>query len=105
MTKKYRSSALEIAHRTAAGLYRCGLIDTATMREFDAVCLFLIDELSPHQIVKLREREGVSRSIFASYLNVPEVYIRDWECGSRRPTGSALKLLSIVHAKGLDAIA
>ena len=105
MTKKYRSSALEIAHRTAVGLYRCGLIDEAAMREFDAVCLFLLDELSPQQIVKLREREGVSRSIFASYLNIPEVYIRDWECGTRRPTGSALKLLSIVQAKGLDAIA
>ena len=39
MAKKYRSEALEAVHETALGLHRSGLIDTKTMREFDASCL------------------------------------------------------------------
>ena len=40
MTKKalkYRSDALAVSHKTAAGLHRAGVIDRGTMREFD-VC-------------------------------------------------------------------
>ncbi len=39
MAKKYQSEALEALHETAAGLHRLGLIDTKTMRDFDASCL------------------------------------------------------------------
>ncbi len=41
-------SILETVHDTAKGLNRAGVLDTQTMREFDALCLPSIKaELSP----------------------------------------------------------
>ena len=67
---KYRSDALEAAHKTAAGLHRIGAIDRATMREFDVSCLTPVEALAPKDIQALREREGVSQAVFANFLNV-----------------------------------
>jgi putative transcriptional regulator len=53
----------------------------------------------------MREREGVSQSVFARYLNVKPKLVSEWERGEKKPSGPSLKLLSIVKAKGLDAIA
>jgi putative transcriptional regulator len=47
----------------------------------------------------------VSQAVFASFLNVPPGLISQWERGEKKPSGPSLKLLSIVKAKGLDAIA
>jgi len=46
MTKKYRSKALGALHETVQGLHRLGLIDTKTMREFDASCLTHVEKLA-----------------------------------------------------------
>ena len=70
MAKKYRSDALEAAHETALGLHRIGLIDTKTMREFDASCLTTVEELSAEEIAEVRKKEGVSQAVFARYLYV-----------------------------------
>ena len=102
---KYRSDALEVAHKTAAGLHRIGLVDKATMREFDASCLTTVEPLSPKDIVALREREGISQAVLASYLNVKTKLVSEWERGEKRPSGPSLKLLSLVKAKGIGAIA
>lgn len=104
MTKKYRSTALETAYKTAASLHRCGVIDKDAMGAFATSCLFLVEEMNSRQIAELRNREGVTPGVFASHLNIPEGYVRDWENGKRRPTGTALKLLSIIQAKGLDVL-
>jgi putative transcriptional regulator len=45
-TRKYRSRLSATIHETAAGLHRIGLIDKATMREFDVSCLTAIEPLS-----------------------------------------------------------
>ena len=40
MTKQaYKSDAFEAAHMSAQALYRTGVIDKATMRDFDEACL------------------------------------------------------------------
>jgi DNA-binding transcriptional regulator YiaG len=39
MKKKYQSEQLMVIHQDAVGLYELGLIDDATMREFDEDCL------------------------------------------------------------------
>jgi putative transcriptional regulator len=96
---------LAALHRTAQGLHSVGAFDKATMREFDAACLTLVEELSAKDIQKMREREGVSQSVFARYLNVKPKLVSEWERGEKKPSGPSLKLLSIVKAKGLDAIA
>jgi putative transcriptional regulator len=105
MAKRYRSELKAAMHETVEGLHRIGLVDKKTMREFDESCLTSVEKLSPSDIQALREREGVSQKVFARYLNVPATLISQWERGERKPSGAAVKLLSVVKHKGLDAIA
>jgi putative transcriptional regulator len=102
--KKFRSTIAEAAHETASGLRRIGLIDAKTMREFDAACLTTIEPLTGKQILALREREGVSQGVFARVLNVKPKLVNEWERGEKKPSGPSLKLLSLVKARGLEAI-
>lgn len=103
--KHYRSPRLAVLHKTAQALRRVGQFDKETMREFDAACLTSVEQLSAGQIQTMRERAGVSQAVFARYLNVKPKLVSEWERGEKRPSGPSLKLLSIVKAKGLDAIA
>jgi putative transcriptional regulator len=91
-------------HETEAGLHHIGLMDKATMREFDASCLTAVAPLSAKEIAAIRRRAGISQSVFAHYLNVKPKLVNEWERGEKRPSGPSLKLLSIVKSKGLDAI-
>ena len=43
--------------------------------------------------------------MFARHLNVAVKLVGEWERGEKRPSGPSLKLLALVKAKGLDAIA
>src|SRR4029453_10253045 len=104
-TGRPRSRLSAAIHETATGLYRIGLLDKATMREFDASCLTLVAPLSARDIVAIRRRAGVSQSVFAQYLNVKPKLVSEWERGEKRPSGPSLKLLSIVKVKGLEGIA
>jgi putative transcriptional regulator len=103
--KRTGSGILNSVHETVAGLHRVGVIDKATMREFDALCLTPVEPLSPDEIRALREREQVSQPVFAHYLNVRKDAVSKWERGEKRPDGPSLKLLNLVRAKGLQAIA
>jgi putative transcriptional regulator len=102
---KVESGILGTVHKTAAGLHRVGVIDKATMREFDALCLTPVAPMAPEEIKALREREQVSQPVFARYLNVRKDAVSKWERGEKRPDGPSLKLLNLVKAKGLQAIA
>lgn len=96
---------LASVHKTAAGLHAAGVIDKSTMREFDALCLTQVEAMEPAEIRALREREQVSQPVFALYLNVRKDAVSKWERGEKRPDGPSLKLLNLVKAKGLRAIA
>ncbi|PCI36307.1 MAG: transcriptional regulator [Thiotrichales bacterium] len=97
-------SILEVVHDSAKGLHKAGIMKTITMREFDALCLPPIKELSAIQIKQLRLREKVSQAVFAIYINVSKSTIRQWEQGERHPTGSSLKLLNLIYSNGLVAL-
>jgi putative transcriptional regulator len=86
-------------------LHEIGLVDKKTMRQFDDSCLTGVEKLSAREIKKLRQREGVSQSVFARHLNVPIKVVGEWERGEKKPSGPSLKLLALIRAKGLDAIA
>lgn len=43
--------------------------------------------------------------MFARYLNVTMGLVSQWERGVKRPRGPALKLLTLVAKKGLQAVA
>jgi putative transcriptional regulator len=92
-------------HETAEDLHDAGLMDKFTMREFDELCLTPIRHFIPEEIRQIRERENVSQSVFANYLNVSKGIISKWECGEKRPSGASLKLLALVEKNGLSAIA
>ncbi len=104
-TTVYKSGARQAIHDTAVGLFEIGVIDKKTMNHYDKTCLTPVEPLKPKQIRQMREREGVSQAIFAHHLNISKDYLSKWERGEKIPSGPALKLLSIVQRKGLDAIA
>jgi putative transcriptional regulator len=101
---KYKSELSEAIHTSVAGMYRAGTVDENTMRSFDASC-FAVPPIEPKQIRKLRQRHKVSRPVFARYLSTSESTIEKWESGAKKPSGMALKLLSIVQKHGLKIIA
>lgn len=104
-TKPRSSKILATVHKTAAGLHAAGVMEQATMREFDALCLTPVEPMKPGEIRALRQREQVSQPVFAHYLNVRKDAVSKWERGEKRPDGPSLKLLNLVRAKGLKAIA
>jgi putative transcriptional regulator len=106
MTKKiYKSAISEAVHESATALYRTGVIDKTTLREFDAACLSATPAFAPKDIQKLRKANKVSQPVFARYLNTSESTVEKWETGAKRPSGMALKLLTIVQKHGLQMLA
>ncbi len=103
-TKIYKSEVLASIHDMMEGFYEVGAIDKRTMREFDESCLIAAPVLGPEEIRAIRESEAVSQPVFARYLNVSKNLVSEWERGVKRPGGPALRLLSIVKRKGLEAI-
>jgi putative transcriptional regulator len=101
---KTKKRLLSEAHEMAQSLRQAGAINMATMREFDALCIAQIHELSASKIKKIRRYAGVSQAVFAKIINVSVAAIRQWERGERKPSGAALKLLNLVEAKGLEAV-
>ncbi|EKF40361.1 transcriptional regulator [Nitratireductor indicus C115] len=104
-TKKYRSEAFAAIHETMEALHEVGAVDKQTMREFDEACLTPVRPLQPIEIRAIRKREHLSQPVFARYLNVSKNLVSDWERGVKKPSGAALRLLTVVQEKGLQAIA
>ena len=103
-TKRYRSDALRSLHLVAEDLHDVGVIDKATMRDFDLSCLTLVEPLQPEAIKQIREKAHMSQATFALALNVTKVLVSKWERGEVRPSGPSLKLLALADKKGIEAI-
>jgi putative transcriptional regulator len=101
INKAKKASMLEVAHQMAKGLYQANAINATTMREFDALCLPPVKELSATEIKKIRLREKVSQPVFAKCLNTSTSAVKQWEQGEKHPRGTSLKLLNLVAKKGL----
>lgn len=101
----FKSDAFAAIHSSAKALLKVGAINKATMRDFDETCLSNPLEFSPRDIQKLRKANNVSQPVFARYLNTSESTIEKWETGAKRPSGMALKLLTIVQKHGLNVLA
>jgi putative transcriptional regulator len=95
---------LDEMHETARGLARIGALDKQTMREFDALALPVVRELSAKQIRALRTRTRVSQAVFAAMLNTSVSTVQKWEIGEKRPSGPSLKLLNVIERKGIEAL-
>ena len=99
-----KSRLLSEMRETARGLERIGAVDKHTMREFDALTLPPVRELSAKQIRALRIRNRVSQAVFAAMLNTSISTVQKWEIGEKRPSGPSLKLLEVIQRKGIGAL-
>ena len=95
---------LDAVHETAKGLHEAGVMAAQTMREFDALCLPPVKDLSAAQIKRLRTRNKASQAVFAAYLNTSTSTVQKWEQDKKKPNGPSLKLLNLVEQKGLEAL-
>ena len=102
---KFKSDAFEAIHGSVAGMFRAGTIDKTTMRHFDETCLAVPPAFAPADIKRLRESNRVSQPVFARYLNTSESTVEKWEAGLKKPSGMAVKLLTLVHKHGLEVLA
>jgi putative transcriptional regulator len=100
-----KSRILDEIHETARGLQRAGVIDKRTMREFDALCMPPVRNLSAAQIRAIRARSKMSQAVFAAVLNTSVSTVQKWEIGEKRPSGPSLKLLDVIERKGVSALA
>jgi putative transcriptional regulator len=103
--RRTKSAILEGVRETAKGLHAAGVMDQVTLREFDRLCLPPVDVLRPEEIKKMREKSRVSQAVFAALLNTSVSTVQKWETGQKRPTGTALKLLHLVHKRALKIVA
>ena len=97
-------SILEVVHETAKGLHKAGVMNTQTMREFDALCLTPVKSYTPEQIKSIRLENKVSQAVFATYLNTSSTTVKNWEQGRNKLNRLALRLLSLIERKGLDVL-
>ena len=102
---RFKSDVSAAIHSSAAMLHKVGALDKATMRDFDARHLAVPRDIGPAQIKQLREANNVSQPVFARYLNTSESTVEKWETGAKRPSGMALKLLTVVQKHGLQVLA
>lgn len=98
-------SLTEVIHETAKDLHEAGVMTEQTMREFDAMCLPPIKHYTATQIKRIRKRNHASQAVFAAYLNTTPSTVQKWEQGQKKPSGLALKLLSLVDRHGLALLA
>ena len=100
-----RSRLLQEMRETVRGFVRAGVSDKQTLEEFDALTLPPVRELSPRQIRALRKRSRMSQAVFAAVLNTSVSTVQKWEIGEKRPSGPSLKLLDVIHRKGIESLA
>jgi len=100
-----RSRIIDEMRDTAAGLARAGVLGKHTMKEFDVLSLAPVRELSARQIRAIRAKSRMSQAVFAAVLNTSVSTVQKWEIGEKRPSGPSLKLLDVIHRKGIDAVA
>ena len=103
-TAKPKSDAFAAIHSASSGLHRVGAITKTTLREYDALCLDAAPEFNAKDIKRIREQAHVSQPVLARYLNTSESTVQKWETGQKRPSGMALRLLSVVEKHGLEVL-
>lgn len=100
-----RSNILDSVHESARALRDAEVMDARTMREFDELCLTPPRVYTGAELKALRERLRVSQPVLATYIGVTKSTVAQWEQGTKKPRGPALRLLNLADRKGLDAIA
>lgn len=86
-------------------MFTAGTIDKETMRTFDDDCLVIPRELTPDEIKALRENKPCQPAGFCRLSEHEPVDGSEMGNGAKRPSGPALKHLSLVQKHGLQMLA
>lgn len=98
-----KSRIIKEMHETLRGLDSAGVIDKQTLRDFEAQTV-PPPTYTAEAIRRLREHLHVSQAVFAAYLNASVSTVQKWENGEKKPSGAALRLLSVIERRGLEIL-
>ena len=71
---------------------------------FDSNSLTPLAPLSPEHIREIRKLVGASQAVLAMHLGVATATLSQWERGTRKPDGPAIRLLSLIERHGLSYV-
>jgi putative transcriptional regulator len=93
-----RKQLKEAIKETVQDLMDSGVKTSFTEKELKKLGVIFHDiSITPGKIKKIRKESNYSQSVFAKLLNVSISSVRQWEQGSRQPTGSAKVLLELME--------
>ena len=98
-----KSRIIDEMHETLQGLHAAGVIGKQTLRDFEAQAV-PPPTFTAEAIRRLREHLHVSQAVFAAYLNASVSTVQKWESGDKKPSGAALRLLSVIKRRGLEIL-
>ncbi|QWE00738.1 helix-turn-helix domain-containing protein [Polynucleobacter sp. JS-Mosq-20-D10] len=104
MLNKTKSRIIEEMTNTVKGLHKAGVITKKSMDEFEALRNLEVKPMTAKRIKQLRSKSQLSQAVFALAINTSLSTIQKWEAGDKRPSGTSLKLLSLIERKGLEVI-
>jgi putative transcriptional regulator len=102
--KKVKSRIIEEMKGTVKGLHAAGAITKKSMEEFEALRHLTVKPMTARRIKQLRHKTHLSQAVFALAINTSLSTIQKWEAGDKRPSGTSLKLLSLIEKKGLEVV-
>jgi len=97
------SRMIKEALETIRDLEEVGVVTKQTLRDFEAQAVPPA-AYTAEAIRHLREQLHVSQAVFAAYLNASVSTVQKWENGEKKPSGAALRLLSVIERKGLEVL-
>ena len=103
MTATSRRKTTQPAARSLFDELREGLSTLAEARagkrtlRTHAIAVQPAPELTPDHLIRLRQRLGLSRPLFAGYLRTNVRTLENWEQGRARPNAQASLLISLVE--------
>jgi putative transcriptional regulator len=97
------SRMIDEALETMRDLEQIGVVSKQTLRDFEAQAI-PPPTYTAEAIRRLRDRLHVSQAVFAAYLNASVSTVQKWENGEKKPSGAALRLLSVIERRGLQVL-
>lgn len=97
------SRMINEALETMRDLEQIGIVSKQTLRDFEAQAV-PPPTYTAGAIRRLREHLHVSQAVFAAYLNASLSTVQKWENGEKKPSGAALRLLSVIERRGLQVL-
>ncbi len=89
---------------TVADLHKVGLVDDVTLKNIESLCVPEVKHYDATHIAAIRKRLRLSQAAFARFLNISPSTIRQWEIGTKQPSGACRKLLNLDDRKGLEGL-